>query len=94
MVLNGVDGLETVAALEQTQQVMAAIVGAAGLRPTLAAAHDGKRIMQANKEALVMSGKILMDAVRENDAELLPIERTQCHFSKPARRVFLRPGTA
>jgi len=74
MVLNGVDGLETVAALEQTQQVMAAIVGAAGLRPTLAAAHAGKRILLANKEALVMSGKILMDAVRENDAELLPID--------------------
>jgi len=73
-VLNGVDGLETVAALEQTQQVMAAIVGAAGLRPTLAAAHAGKRILLANKEALVMSGKILMDAVRENDAELLPID--------------------
>jgi len=73
-VLSGVEGLETVAALAQTRQVMAAIVGAAGLRPTLAAACAGKRILLANKEALVMSGKILMDAVRENDAELLPID--------------------
>ncbi|MCF6255694.1 MAG: 1-deoxy-D-xylulose-5-phosphate reductoisomerase [Gammaproteobacteria bacterium] len=73
-VLSGVDSLEMVAALEQTRQVMAAIVGAAGLRPTLAAAYAGKRILLANKEALVMSGKILMDAVRENDAELLPID--------------------
>ncbi len=73
-VLSGVDGLETVAALKQAQQVMAAIVGAAGLRPTMAAAHAGKRILLANKEALVMSGKILMDAVRENAAELLPID--------------------
>lgn len=73
-VLSGVEGLETVAALEQVQQVMAAIVGAAGLRPTLAAAHAGKRILLANKEALVMSGKLFMDAVRENGAELLPID--------------------
>lgn len=73
-VLSGVEGLETVASLEQTQQVMAAIVGAAGLRPTLAAARAGKRILLANKEALVMSGKILMDAVRDNGAELLPID--------------------
>ena len=73
-VLSGVEGLETVASLEQTQQVMAAIVGAAGLRPTLAAAHAGKRILLANKEALVMSGKIFMDAVQENGAELLPID--------------------
>ncbi len=73
-VLSGVEGLETVASLAQTEQVMAAIVGAAGLRPTLAAACAGKRILLANKEALVMSGKILMDAVRENSAELLPID--------------------
>ncbi|HEC17896.1 MAG TPA: 1-deoxy-D-xylulose-5-phosphate reductoisomerase [Gammaproteobacteria bacterium] len=73
-VLSGVEGLETVAALEQVQQVMAAIVGAAGLAPSLAAARAGKRILLANKEALVMSGQIFMDAVRENDAELLPID--------------------
>lgn len=74
IVLSGVEGLETVAALEQVQQVMAAIVGAAGLRPTLAAAHAGKRILLANKEALVMSGQILLDAVQASGAELLPID--------------------
>ena len=73
-VLSGVEGLETVAALEPVQQVMAAIVGAAGLRPTLAAAHAGKRILLANKEALVMSGQILLDAVQASGAELLPID--------------------
>jgi 1-deoxy-D-xylulose-5-phosphate reductoisomerase len=73
-VLSGVEGLETIAALPQVQQVMAAIVGAAGLRPTLAAAGAGKRILLANKEALVMSGKIFMDAVADNNAELLPID--------------------
>lgn len=54
--------------------VMAAIVGAAGLAPTLAAAHAGKKILLANKEALVMSGQLFMDAVRENGATLLPID--------------------
>ena len=73
-VLSGVDGLETVATLKQVQQVMAAIVGAAGLRPTLAAAKAGKRILLANKEALVMSGQILLDAVQASGAELLPID--------------------
>ena len=73
-VLSGVEGLETIASLEQTQQVMAAIVGAAGLRPTLAAARTGKRVLLANKEALVMSGQLFMDTVRESNAELLPID--------------------
>jgi 1-deoxy-D-xylulose-5-phosphate reductoisomerase len=73
-VLSGVEGLETVVTLEETQQVMAAIVGAAGLRPTLAATKAGKRILLANKEALVMSGKIFMDEVQANNAELLPID--------------------
>jgi len=53
---------------------MAAIVGAAGLRPTLAAVRAGKRVLLANKEALVMSGKLFMDAVDESGAELLPID--------------------
>lgn len=53
---------------------MAAIVGAAGLKPTLAAARSGKRILLANKEALVMSGQIFMDEVKKNNAELLPID--------------------
>ncbi|MBP0618731.1 1-deoxy-D-xylulose-5-phosphate reductoisomerase [Cupriavidus consociatus] len=66
--------LESVAADAQTDAVMAAIVGAAGLRPTLAAARAGKRVLLANKEALVMSGRIFMDAVREHGATLLPID--------------------
>ena len=74
VVLAGIEGLETVAGLEQVDQVMAAIVGAAGLLPTLAAARAGKRVLLANKEALVMSGKIFMDEVRTHGAELLPID--------------------
>jgi len=73
-VLSGLDGLKTVAALEQIDYVMAAIVGAAGLEPALAAACAGKRVLLANKEALVMSGQIFMDTVYENGAELLPID--------------------
>lgn len=73
-VLGGVEGLETVATLDDTQQVMAAIVGAAGLKPTLAAARAGKRVLLANKEALVMSGQLFMDEVHANNAELLPID--------------------
>ncbi|AGW90642.1 1-deoxy-D-xylulose 5-phosphate reductoisomerase [Ralstonia pickettii DTP0602] len=66
--------LESVAADAQTDAVMAAIVGAAGLRPTLGAARAAKRVLLANKEALVMSGRIFMDAVREHGATLLPID--------------------
>jgi 1-deoxy-D-xylulose-5-phosphate reductoisomerase len=73
-VLSGVEGLEQAAGLPQAQYVMAAIVGAAGLLPTLAAARAGKRVLLANKESLVMSGRILMDAVRDNGAQLLPID--------------------
>ena len=73
-VLSGQEGLETVASCAETNYVMAAIVGAAGLMPTLAAAKKGKRVLLANKEALVMSGKLFMDAVKENGAELLPID--------------------
>ena len=73
-VLAGTEGLERVAALPQTDYVMAAIVGAAGLLPTLAAARAGKRVLLANKEALVMSGHLFMQTVRENGAELLPID--------------------
>jgi 1-deoxy-D-xylulose-5-phosphate reductoisomerase len=73
-VRSGAKGLEEVASLPQTDLVMAAIVGAAGLRPTLAAARAGKRVLLANKEALVMSGQLLMDEIRNNGAELLPID--------------------
>lgn len=73
-VLSGIDGLQHVAALPQTDYVMAAIVGAAGLLPTLAAAQSGKRVLLANKEALVMAGDLFMQAVQKNGAELLPID--------------------
>lgn len=73
-VLSGEEGLCQVAADDDVDTVMAAIVGAAGLAPTLAAVRAGKRVLLANKEALVMSGKLLMDAVAESGAELLPID--------------------
>jgi 1-deoxy-D-xylulose-5-phosphate reductoisomerase len=73
-VLSGVDGLEHVAALDQVEYVMAAIVGAAGLLPALAAARSGKRILLANKEALVVSGELFMEAAAEGDASILPID--------------------
>ena len=73
-VLFGPDALERMAALPEVDTVMAAIVGAAGLSPTLSAAHAGKRILLANKEALVMAGPVFMRAVRENGATLLPID--------------------
>jgi len=73
-VLGGAKNLTKVASLPEVDAVMAAIVGAAGLLPTLAAAQAGKRVLLANKEALVMSGQLFMDAVRENNAELLPID--------------------
>jgi 1-deoxy-D-xylulose-5-phosphate reductoisomerase len=73
-VLAGEGGLVTAAAHPEVDVVMAAIVGAAGLPPTLAAARAGKKILLANKEALVMAGPILMGAVRERGAQLLPID--------------------
>ena len=73
-VLAGAAGLARVAALPEVSYVMAAIVGAAGLLPTLAAAQAGKRVLLANKEALVMAGALFMAAVREHRAELLPID--------------------
>ena len=73
-VLTGAQSLEFVATLDSVQSVMAAIVGAAGLLPSLAAAKAGKIILLANKEALVMSGDIFMQAVSESGAQLLPID--------------------
>ena len=73
-VLSGVEGLVAVASLPETDYVMAAIVGAAGLTATLAAARAGKRVMLANKESLVMAGALFMAAVAESGAELLPID--------------------
>ena len=73
-VLAGAAGLVHVATHPDTDYVMAAIVGGAGLMPSLAAARAGKRVLLANKEALVMSGRLFMDAVRGSGAELLPID--------------------
>jgi 1-deoxy-D-xylulose-5-phosphate reductoisomerase len=73
-VLSGVAGLEQVAAMPETHYVMAAIVGAAGLPPTLAAARAGKRLLLANKESLVVAGALLMEALQASGAEILPID--------------------
>jgi len=73
-VLYGPDALVTASTLSSVNTVMAAIVGAAGLLPTIEAAKAGKRILLANKEALVMSGDIFMKAIARSGAELLPID--------------------
>jgi 1-deoxy-D-xylulose-5-phosphate reductoisomerase len=73
-VLTGEAGLSEAATSPEVDTVMAAIVGAAGLPSTLAAVRAGKRVLLANKEALVMSGRLFMDAVEESGAELLPID--------------------
>ena len=73
-VLAGSEGLVHVAGLNDTDYVMAAIVGSAGLLPTMEAVKKGKRVLLANKEALVMGGALFMNAVAESGAELLPID--------------------
>ncbi len=73
-VLFGPEALVSAITNSDCDTVMAAIVGAAGLVPTLAAAKAGKRVLLANKEALVMSGQLFMNAVRDSGAELLPID--------------------
>jgi 1-deoxy-D-xylulose-5-phosphate reductoisomerase len=73
-VLWGVASLEKVASLPEVDIVMAAIVGAAGIRPTFAAAAAGKHVLLANKETMVMAGRIFMDVVKQNGATLLPID--------------------
>jgi 1-deoxy-D-xylulose-5-phosphate reductoisomerase len=73
-VLHGVAGLEQVAAIPQADFVMAAIVGAAGLLPALSAVRAGKRVLLANKEALVVAGYLFMDEARRHGAEILPID--------------------
>ena len=72
--LVGAEALAQVALAPEVDVVMAAIVGAAGLLPTLAAVRSGKKVLLANKESLVMSGELFMQAVRENGAQLLPID--------------------
>ncbi|QKN83223.1 1-deoxy-D-xylulose-5-phosphate reductoisomerase [Scandinavium goeteborgense] len=73
-VLSGQQAACDVAALDDVDQVMAAIVGAAGLMPTLAAIRAGKTILLANKESLVTCGRLFMDAVKESGARLLPVD--------------------
>ena len=86
-VLSGVESLETVASHAEVDSVMAAIVGAAGIRPTFAAARAGKQVLLANKETLVMAGRIFMDVVKSHHATLLPIdsEHNAIHQSLPER---------
>jgi 1-deoxy-D-xylulose-5-phosphate reductoisomerase len=72
--LSGADALCTVASDDRVQIVMAAIVGAAGLESTLAAVRAGKRLLLANKEALVMTGELLMQAATESGAPIIPID--------------------
>lgn len=74
IVLAGEQGLCKVASLDEIDTVMAAIVGAAGLMPTMAGVKAGKRILLANKEALVMSGQMFIDACEQYGAELLPVD--------------------
>jgi 1-deoxy-D-xylulose-5-phosphate reductoisomerase len=101
-VMAGVEALEFVSTLDSVDSVMAAIVGAAGLLPSLAAAKAGKTVLLANKEALVMSGDIFMQAIHESGAKLLPIDSEhnaifQCmpagyiagDSAKQARRILL-----
>ena len=92
-VLAGAGALEEIATLREIDCVMAAIVGAAGLRSTLAAARAGKRLLLANKESLVMAGPLLVAAVRESGATLLPIdsEHNAIFQCLPAG---VRPGVA
>ena len=101
-VMAGAEALEFVSTLDNVDSVMAAIVGAAGLLPSLAAAKAGKTVLLANKEALVMSGDIFMQAVHDSGAKLLPIDSEhnaifQCmpagytagEVAKQARRILL-----
>ncbi len=74
MVLFGANALVQIASMAEVDVVMAAIVGSAGLRPTLAATQAGKKVLLANKEALVMAGPILMAAVKAGGGPLLPID--------------------
>jgi len=101
-VMAGAEALEFVSTLDSVDSVMAAIVGAAGLLPSLAAAKAGKTVLLANKEALVMSGDIFMQEIAESGAKLLPIDSEhnaifQCmpagytagESNKQARRILL-----
>ncbi|AMG30010.1 1-deoxy-D-xylulose-5-phosphate reductoisomerase [Grimontia hollisae] len=92
-VLSGIEGLSTLAAHDEVDTVMAAVVGAAGLLPTMAAVKAGKRILLANKEALVMSGQFFIDAVHRYGAELLPVDSEHnAIFQCLPQRIQSQPG--
>ena len=90
----GVEALEQAASLAGVDTVMAAIVGIAGLRPTLAAAQAGKKVLLANKESLVTAGAVLMDAVRASGATLLPIDSEHNAIFQSLSRGYTAPGAA
>lgn len=73
-VLSGIDGVCECASLNGVDTVVTAIVGIAGLKPTMSAINSGKRIALANKETLVTAGEIVMSAARENNVEILPVD--------------------
>jgi 1-deoxy-D-xylulose-5-phosphate reductoisomerase len=73
-VLSGAESLERIAALVNVQVVVAGIVGAAGLKPTLAAVRAGKRVLFANKEPLVMCGQLFIEEARRSGAQLMPVD--------------------
>lgn len=96
-VVAGEPGLQLLASTPEVDLVVAAIVGAAGLVPTLAAVKAGKQILLANKEALVMSGALFMDAVKTHQATVLPIDSEhnaifQCLPTNFAKRSFAEQG--
>ncbi len=91
-VLSGADALETISAHPDTHVVMAAIVGAAGLPGSIAAARAGKTVLLANKEALVMAGRMFMDAIRDSGATLLPIDSEHNAVFQSLPRGFAETG--
>ena len=93
-VREGPEALEEIASLDEVDTVMAAIVGIAGLRPTLAAARAGKKILLANKESLVTSGAVLMDAARASGAKLLPIDSEHNAIFQALPRGYRTPESA
>lgn len=91
-VLVGVAGLVQVASAPEVDMVMAAIVGAAGLAPTMAAVQAGKRILLANKESLVMAGHLFIEAVANSGAELLPVDSEHNAIFQALPHNFVRGG--
>lgn len=92
-VVCGQDALISIASDERVDIVMAAIVGAAGLLPTLAAAKAGKRVLLANKETLVMAGQLFMDTATDNHAKILPIDSEHNAIFQCLPKEFLDSGS-